>query len=145
MACGESFFAWAALPSNQPRSNPFGSGTQAPVKCQPLSQISTQVWLPLLSAHSAVPTSRAGTPTLRQTSLRRIDSPVQDANPCSMDCRGLWLACLRWVEYLTLSLGKMVELSRWAASLGVLQSLTSGMHNSYSSGRHGSRDSSTLA
>src|SRR5437660_9408338 len=100
MACGESFFAWAALPSNQPRLSPFGSGSQAPVKCQPLSQISTQVWLPVLFVHRGVPTRRAGTATLRHASLRRIDSPVQEASPVSIDSRGLWCGFLRPVEYL---------------------------------------------
>src|SRR5947199_7618882 len=105
MACrGESFFACAASLTNQPRSSPLGSGSQAPVKCQPSSQISTQVWLPDLFAHSGVPTSRAGTATLRHASLSRIDSPVHDASPCSIDSRGLWLGFLRPVEYLTLSL-----------------------------------------
>src|SRR5438132_9446769 len=105
MACrAESLLAWAASPSNQARSRPLGSGSQAPVKCQPLSQISIQVWLPLLSAHSGVPTSRVGTPTLRQASLSRIDRPVQDARPWAMDSFGLWLAFMRWVEYFTLSL-----------------------------------------
>src|SRR6516162_6448785 len=100
MACSsESFLAWAALATNQPRSSPLGSGSQAPVKCQSLSQISTQVWLPLLLAHSGVPTRRAGTATARQASLSTIDSPVQDALPLSIDSRGLWLAALRPVEY----------------------------------------------
>src|SRR5947209_10749355 len=99
MACGESFFAWAALPSNQPRSSPKGSGSQAPVKCQPLSQISTQVWLPELSDQRGVPTSRAGIATLRQASLKMIDKPVQDALPVAIDSRGLWCGLLRAVEY----------------------------------------------
>src|ERR1700682_4032174 len=104
MACsGTSFFACAALPSNQPRSRPLGSCSQAPVKCQPLSQISTQVWLPVLLAHRGVPASRAGTATLRQASLSTMDRPVQDARPCSIDSLGLWFGCLRCVEYLTLS------------------------------------------
>src|SRR5437764_2847088 len=132
MACsGTSFFAWAALPTNQPRLRPLWSGSQAPVKCQPSSQISTQVWLPDLFAHSGVPTSRAGTATLRHASLSRIDSPVHDASPCSIDSLGLWCGFLRPVEYLTFNVGKTVRLSRSAASPGVLQSLTSGMHSSY--------------
>ena len=45
-----------------------------------------------------VPTSRAGTETLRQASLSRTDKPLQDASPCSMDSFGLWFACLRRVE-----------------------------------------------
>src|SRR5262245_12105333 len=126
---GESFLAWAALPTNQPRSRPLGSYSQAPVKCQPSSQISTQVWLPDLLAHSGVPTNRAGTPTLRQASLRRIDNPVQEARPVSIDSFGLCCAFLRPVEYLTLSCAKISLLRAWAASLGVLQSLTSGMHS----------------
>src|SRR5438105_1913327 len=118
MACSrESFCAWAALPTNQPRSSPLGSGSQAPVKCQPLSQISTHVWLPDLFAHSGVPTRRAGTATLRQASLSRMDSPVQDASPLSMLSLGLWCGFLRPVEYLTLSFGKMVRLSTCAASV----------------------------
>src|SRR5438270_7042960 len=122
MACsGTSFFAWAALPTNQPRLSPLGSGSQAPVKCQPSSQISTQVWLPDLLAHSGVPTRRAGTATLRQASLRRIDRPVHDARPVAIDSFGPWLGRLRLVEYFTLSLGKTVRLSTWAASPGVLQ------------------------
>ena len=124
MACsGESFSAWAASPTNQPRSSPLGSGSQAPVKCQPLSQISTQVWLPGLLAHSGVPANRVGTPTLRQASLSRIDRPVHDAMPWSIDSLGLWLAALRWVEYCTLSLAKTVEvqlLSRLRRRLAVL-------------------------
>ncbi len=146
MACSRtSFFAWAALPTNQPRSRPCGSGSQAPVKCQPLSQISTQVWLPDLFAHSGVPTRRAGTATLRHASLSRIDSPVHDALPCAIDSLGLWCGFLRPVEYFTFSLGKTVRLSCCAASLGVLHSLIIGMHSSYISLRHGSRDSSTFA
>ncbi len=82
MACsGTSFFACAASPTNHPRSRPFGSGSHAPVKCQSLSQISTQVWLPRLFAHSGVPTSRAGTQTERHASASTMDSPVHDALP----------------------------------------------------------------
>src|SRR5436190_12513371 len=99
MACsGTSFFACDALPTNHPRSSPFGSGSHAPVKCQSLSQISTQVWLPLLFAHSGVPTSRAGTHTDRHASESTIESPVQDALPCSIDSFGLWFGALRCVE-----------------------------------------------
>src|SRR5437016_4005433 len=99
MACStESFCAWDALPANQPRSSPLGSGSQAPVKCQPSSQISTQVWLPLLLDHNGVPANRAGMHTLRHASLRMMLSPVQDANPSSMDSFGLWCGCLRLVE-----------------------------------------------
>src|SRR5260370_39949128 len=134
MACsGTSFLACAALPTNQPRSRPFGSGSQAPVKCQPLSQISTQVWLPDLFAHNGVPARRAGTATARQASLRRMESPVHDARPVSIDSPRLWCGFLRPVEYLTLSLGNTVRLRSWAASLGVLQSLINGMHTAYSS------------
>src|SRR5690348_4529922 len=122
MACsGESFLAWAASATNQPRSSPLGSGSQAPVKCQSLSQISTQVWLPRLSAHRGVPTRRAGTPTARQASLSTIDSPVQEALPRSIDSLGLWLAAFRSVEYCTFSFLKTSELSRATTSGGVLQ------------------------
>src|SRR5947209_2965251 len=104
MACsGESFRASAALATNQPRSSPLGSGSQAPVKCHSLSQISTQVWLPVLFAHSGVPTRRAGTATARQASLSTIDRPVQDDLPLAIDSLGLWLAAFRSVEYLTFS------------------------------------------
>ena len=104
MACsGTSFFAWAASPTNHPRSSPLGSGSQAPVKCQPLSHTSTQVWLPRLLAHSGVPASRAGMHTARQASARTIDSPVHDALPWSIDSFGLWFGALRSVEYLTFS------------------------------------------
>ena len=74
-----------------------------PVKCQSLSQISTQVWLPRLFAQSGVPTRRAGTATARQASLSTIDSPVQDALPLSIDSLGLWLgALLRGVFHVEL-------------------------------------------
>src|SRR5262249_50991880 len=96
MACsGTSFFAWEAFLTNQPRSRPLGSGSQAPVKCQPSSQISSQVWLPELFDHSGVPASRVGTATLRQASLSRIDRPVQEAVPCSIDSLRLSLALFR--------------------------------------------------
>src|SRR5262245_15783064 len=112
MACSnESRLALAASPTNQPRSRPFGSGSQAPVKCQPLSQTSTQVWLPRLSAHRGVPTRRAGMHTARQASLSTMDSPVQEALPCAIDSFGLWLGALRCVEYLTFNCLKMVALS----------------------------------
>ena len=68
------------------------------MKCQSLSQISTQVWLPRLFAHSGVPTSRAGTHTARHASLSTIDSPVHDALPCSIDSFGLWFGAFRCVE-----------------------------------------------
>src|SRR5262249_18003919 len=146
MACSnESFFAWAASPTNQPRSRPLGSGSQAPVKCQPSSQISTQVWLPRLLAHSGVPANRAGTQTARHASLSTIDSPVHDALPCSIDSFGLWLGAFRSVEYLTLSFLNNSEFSFWTASDGVLQPLTIGMHWSKNSLRQASRFSSTLA
>src|SRR5436305_10593336 len=115
MACSnESFLAWAASPTNHPRSSPLGSGSHAPVKCQPLSQTSTQVWLPRLLAHSGVPTSRAGTHTDRQASASTIDSPVHDAFPWSIDSRGPWFGALRSVEYLSFSLGNSSRLSFWA-------------------------------
>src|ERR1700754_2235876 len=99
MACsGDSFLACAASPTNQPRSRPLGSCSQAPVKCQSLSQISTQVCLPPLLAHRGVPTRRAGTHTARQASASTIDRPVQDALPCAIDSLGLWLGALRSVE-----------------------------------------------
>src|ERR1700677_1905861 len=146
MACsGEPLMAWAAWPTNQPRSSPAGSASQAPVKCQVLSQISTQVCLPLLLVHRGVPASRVGTATLRQASLSRIDSPVQEARPVSIDSLGLWCGCLRAGEDLTFSFSKTVEFSFCAASDGVLQSLTIGRHRSKSSLRQGSRFSSTLA
>src|SRR3954468_25078327 len=107
MACsGMSFLAWAASPTNQPRSSPVGSGSHAPVKCQPWSQTSTQVWLPRLLAHSGVPASRAGMQTARQASAVMMERPVHDALPCAIDCDGLWFAALRCVEYLTLSFAK---------------------------------------
>src|SRR4051794_8704069 len=117
---GSSFLALEASSTNQPRSRPLGSCSQAPVKCQPLSQISTQVWLPRLLLHIGVPARRAGTPTLRQASLNRIDSPVQDARPVSIDSLGLCCAFLRCVEYFTFSLAKIVPLRACAASAGVL-------------------------
>src|SRR5918997_284966 len=124
MACSNtSFFAWAASPTNHPRSSPAGSGSHAPVKCHPLSHTSTQVWLPRLFAHSGVPTTRAGTHTARQALTRMIDRPVQDAFPCSIDSFGLWFGALRSVEYLTLSFLNTVSLIRWAASPGVLHCL----------------------
>src|SRR5262245_28502828 len=99
MACsGTSFLACAAAPTNQPRSSPCGSASHAPVKCQPLSHTSTQVWLPRLSAHSGVPTTRAGTHTARQASLSTIDSPVHDALPDAIDSLGLWFGDFRCVE-----------------------------------------------
>src|SRR5262245_27012971 len=127
MACSnESFWAWAASPTNQPRSRPLGSCSQAPVKCQPLSQISTQVWLPRLFAHSGVPTRRAGTHTARQASLSTIDRPVQDALPCSIDSFGLWLGAFRSVEKRNFSLPNSSAFSLIAASEGVLHPLTIG-------------------
>src|SRR5260370_26919058 len=102
MACSRpSFCAWAASPTNQPRSRPFGSCSHAPVKCQLLSQISTQVWLPRLLDQSGVPTIRVGMHTLRHASLRMIDSPVHEALPLAIDSSGLWSAFLRSVEYFT--------------------------------------------
>src|SRR5262249_2269325 len=99
MACSnESFLASAAWPTNQPRFRPAGSGSQAPVKCHSLSQVSTHVWLPRLLAHSGVTTRRAGMHTARQASLSTIDSPVQLALPCAIDSLGLWLGALRSVE-----------------------------------------------
>src|SRR3954469_25422250 len=99
MACsGTSFLACEALWANQPRSRPLGSCSAAPAKCQRLSHTSTQVWLPVLFAHRGEPATRAGTPTLRQASTSRIDSPEQEASPCSIDSLGLWLARLRPVE-----------------------------------------------
>src|SRR4051794_40446560 len=129
MACSnESFLAWAASPTNHPRSSPAGSGSHAPVKCQPLSHTSTQVWLPRLFAHRGVPASRAGTQTARQASLRTIDRPVHEALPCSIDSFGLWFGALRSVEYLTLSFLKTISLIFWAASAGVLHSFATGRH-----------------
>src|SRR5947209_10645982 len=146
MACSNtSFLAWAASPTNQPRSRPDGSGSQAPVKCQPLSHNSTHVWLPRLLAQSGVPTRRAGTQTDRHASQRMIDSPVHEAFPCSIDCDGLWFAAFRSVEYLTFTFLKTNPLSFWAASPGVLQSLTTGRHMSKNSLRQASRFSSMLA
>src|SRR5665213_1328416 len=117
MACSrESFVAWAASWANQPRSRPAASYSAAPVKCQRPSHTSIQVWLPRLLAHSGVPATRAGTPTLRQASQSRIDSPLQDARPVSIDSFGLWLAFLRPVEYLTFVFANSVALSFWAAS-----------------------------
>ena len=49
-------------------------------------------------AHSGVPTTRAGMPTLRQASASKIDSPEQEASPDAIDSFGLWLARLRPVE-----------------------------------------------
>src|SRR5438046_424234 len=118
---GESFCACEASWTNQARFSPFGSCSAAPVKCQRPSHTSTQVWLPRLFAHSGVPTTRAGTHTLRQASTSRIDSPVQVASPCSIDSLGLWFAFLRPVEYFTFSLANRVALRRPAASAGVLQ------------------------
>src|SRR5258707_6843208 len=100
----ESFLACAASPTHQPRASPFGSCSQAPVKCQPLSQISTQVWLPGLLAHLAVPASRAGMPTLRHASTSRIDSPVHDARPVLTLSLGLWSGRFCCVGYGALSL-----------------------------------------
>src|SRR5881628_2733557 len=116
MACsGTSFLAWAASPTNQPRSSPAGSCSHAPVKCQSPSQISTHVWLPRLFAHSGVPTSRVGTHTLRHASHSRIDSPVHDALPVSIDSFGLWSARFRSVEYFTFSFSNTVPFSFLAA------------------------------
>src|SRR4051812_24138579 len=127
MACsGESFLAWAASPTNHPRSSPVGSGSHAPVKCHPLSHTSTQVWLPRLLAHSGVPTSRAGMQTARQASARTIDRPVHDALPCSIDSVAFWFGAFRSVEYLTLSFLKTSPFSLWAASPGVLHSFATG-------------------
>ena len=146
MACSrESFVAWAASWANQPRSRPLGSNSAAPVKCQRPSHTSTQVWLPRLLAHIGVPATRAGTQTLRQASASRIDNPLQDARPVSIDSFGLWLAFLRPVEYLTFVLAKTVALSFWAASAGVWQSLTRGRQRSSICLRQGCRASSRLA
>ena len=60
---------------NQPSLSLLGS--QAPTNFHSRSQTSTQLWLPGWVVHRGVPTSRAGIPTARQASIRRIDSPVQ--------------------------------------------------------------------
>src|SRR6478735_7921097 len=117
---GSSANAIEALWANQPRSMPLGSCSAAPVNIQRPSHTSTQVWLPLLLAHSGVPTTRAGMPTLRQASTSRIDSPEQEASPDSIDSFELWLARLRPVEYFTFTLPNRVALIFWAASAGVL-------------------------
>src|SRR5215207_6531140 len=131
MACSkESFCAWAASPTNHPRSRPSLSGSQAPVKCQSLSQISTQVWFPRLFAHRGVPTNRAGTQTARQASLNTMDRPVHDALPCSIDSFGLWFGAFRWTEYPTFSFGKTSTFSLWAASDGVLHVFAMGRQRS---------------
>jgi hypothetical protein len=54
-----------------------------------------QVWLPRLSCQLATPATRAGTPTARQASTSRIESPVQVARPCSIDSAGDWFGFLR--------------------------------------------------
>src|SRR5262245_39667625 len=138
-------FACEALWTNQPRSMPLGSCSAAPVNIQRPSQTSTQVWLPDLLAHSGVPTTRAGMPTLRQASTSRIDRPVQEASPDSIDSFGLWLARLRPVEYFTFTLPKRAELIFWAASAGVLLPSIIGRQTSRSFLRQGSRGSSRLA
>src|SRR6266850_7073953 len=102
MACSlESLMAREASCANQPRSRPFGSCSAAPVKCHFWSQTSTQVWLPRLFTQLGMPTTRAGTPTDRQVSTNRMDKPVQEASPLSIDSDGLWGAFLRCVEYFT--------------------------------------------
>src|SRR5215210_7437856 len=110
---GSAALACEALWTNQPRSMPLGSCSAAPVNIQRPSHTSTQVWLPLLLAHSGVPTTRAGMPTLRQASASRIDRPEQEASPDSIDSFGLWLARLRPVEYLTFTVPKRAALSFW--------------------------------
>src|SRR4051812_44821265 len=95
---GSSTLACEALWTNQPRSMPLGSCSAAPVNIHRPSHTSTQVWLPDLLAHSGVPTTRAGTPTLRQASASRIDRPEHDARPVSIDSFGPWLARLRLAE-----------------------------------------------
>ncbi len=54
-------------------------GSQAPTNDHSRSQTSTQVWLPRWVVQRGVPTIRAGIPTARQASIRRIDSPVHEA------------------------------------------------------------------
>src|SRR6187402_2458922 len=112
MECsGESFLALAASAMNQPRSRPLGSGSQAPVKRQRWSQISIQVWLPRLSCQLGTPTSRAGTHTARQASLKTIDSPVQDAVPWSIDSLGLKLGGFLCAAYFNFNFGNSSVLS----------------------------------
>src|SRR5581483_3710454 len=95
--------------------------------------------------HMGVPASRAGTPTERQASISRIDSPVQLAKPVSIDSAGLWSAFFRPVEYLTLTSLKIFSLRRCAASAGVLQSAIRGAHFSCNILRQPSRVSLTEA
>jgi len=68
-----------------------------PGKVPAMSQISTQVWLPLLFHHIGVPAARAGMPTARHASTRIMERPVQVALPCSMDSFGDWLLRFRSV------------------------------------------------
>ena len=60
--------------------------------CQaPFDQTSTQEWLPGIVVQQQ-PTSRAGIPSARQTSMRIIEMPVQDAMPMRIEWRGDWRA-----------------------------------------------------
>ena len=67
----------------------------------PSIQTSVQLWLPRLSCQAAVPAKRAGIPTERNASTKRMDNPVQEAMPCLIDSAGLWLVFSRSVLYST--------------------------------------------
>jgi hypothetical protein len=101
---GSPATAVRARPVNHARSKPAGSGSAAPRNRHALpSHTSTHVWLPPAgwspaAGHSAMPAMRAGTPTERHASASRIDRPVHEASPCSIDSEGLWQAFLRLVE-----------------------------------------------
>src|SRR5437868_112625 len=98
--------AFDALAMNQVLSRAEISEAPSTRHCDP-SQISTQLWLPpwlplaspLPVVHSGVPTKRPGTPTARQASINRIDSPVHDAYPQAIDCDGLWSGFGRMVGW----------------------------------------------
>src|SRR5438270_11311238 len=113
------------MPANHVLLNAPGSA--APTNRHWPSHTSTHVWLPLLSAHSGVPATRAGTPTARQASTSRIDSPEQDAKWASIDSNGLWSGLGRLVAwYFTSTALNTSRFSTCAASPADLPSLTSG-------------------
>ena len=101
--------------------------------------------MPDPSVHIGTPTNRAGTPTARHASTRRIESPEHDASPDSIDSLGAWSARRLFVEYFTPVFAKSALLSIVAACAGVVAPSIMGSASSRSDGIQSSRFSLTLA